>query len=41
MAIAVKTYKLSFPEFIEPERPLVEAKDFTIFYYLIPWPTIG
>lgn len=36
MAVAVKTYKLSFPEFIEQEAPLVEAKG--LYHILIPKP---
>jgi DNA mismatch repair protein MutS len=36
MAVAVKTYKLSFPEFIEQETPLVEAKG--LYHILIPHP---
>ena len=36
MAVAVKTYKLSFPEFIEQEAPLVEAKG--LYHILIPHP---
>lgn len=36
MAVAVKTYKLSFPEFIEQELPLVEAK--ALYHILIPRP---
>jgi DNA mismatch repair ATPase MutS len=36
MAIAVKTYHLSFPEFIEQSSPLVEAKG--LYHILIPHP---
>ncbi|WP_276501092.1 MutS-related protein [Terrimonas pollutisoli] len=36
MAVAVKTYKLSFPEFIDQEAPLVEAKG--LYHILIPKP---
>jgi DNA mismatch repair ATPase MutS len=36
MAVAVKTYKLSFPEFIEQQSPLVEAKG--LYHILIPKP---
>lgn len=36
MAMAVKTYKLSFPEFIEQETPLVEAKG--LYHLLLPRP---
>ena len=36
MAVAVKTYKLSFPEFIDQDAPLVEAKG--LFHILIPTP---
>jgi DNA mismatch repair ATPase MutS len=36
MAFAVKTYKLSFPEFIDQEKPLVEAKG--LYHILIPKP---
>jgi DNA mismatch repair ATPase MutS len=36
MAVAVKTYKLSFPEFIEQDAPLVEAKG--LYHILIPRP---
>ncbi len=36
MAVAVKTYKLSFPEFIEQDAPLVEAKG--LYHILIPQP---
>jgi DNA mismatch repair protein MutS len=36
MAVAVKTYNLSFPEFIEQDAPLVEAKG--LFHILIPNP---
>jgi DNA mismatch repair protein MutS len=36
MAVAVKTYNLSFPEFIEQETPLVEAKG--LYHILIPHP---
>jgi len=36
MAVAVKTYKLSFPEFVEQESPLVEAKG--LYHILIPNP---
>ena len=36
MAVAVKTYQLSFPEFIDQEAPLVEAKG--LYHILIPKP---
>ena len=36
MAIAVKTYKLSFPEFVEQETPMVEANG--LYHILIPNP---
>jgi DNA mismatch repair protein MutS len=36
MAVAVKTFDLSFPEFIEQETPLVEAKG--LYHVLIPNP---
>jgi DNA mismatch repair ATPase MutS len=36
MAVAVKTYKLTFPEFIEQERPIVEARG--LYHILIPRP---
>jgi DNA mismatch repair protein MutS len=36
MAVAVKTYKLSFPEFVEQVTPLVEAKG--LYHILIPKP---
>ncbi len=36
MAVAVRTYKLSFPEFVEQETPLVEAKG--LYHILIPKP---
>jgi DNA mismatch repair ATPase MutS len=36
MAVAVKTYKLSFPEFIEQDAPLVEARG--LYHILIPKP---
>lgn len=36
MAVAVKTYGLSFPEFIEQDSPLVEAKG--LYHILIPKP---
>jgi DNA mismatch repair ATPase MutS len=36
MAVAVKTYNLTFPEFIEQESPLVEAKG--LYHILIPNP---
>jgi DNA mismatch repair ATPase MutS len=36
MAVAVKTYRLSFPEFIEQDAPLVEAKG--LYHILIPKP---
>ena len=36
MAVAVKTYKLSFPEFIEQDSPLVEAKG--LYHILINTP---
>ncbi len=36
MAVAVKTFNLSFPEFIEQQSPLVEAKG--LYHILIPKP---
>ena len=36
MAVAVKTYNLSFPEFVQQETPLVEAKG--LYHILIPKP---
>jgi DNA mismatch repair ATPase MutS len=36
MAVAVKTYGLSFPEFIEQESPLVDAKG--LYHLLLPRP---
>lgn len=36
MAVAVKTYNLSFPEFVELERPIVEARG--LYHILIPRP---
>ena len=36
MAVAVKTFKLSFPEFIEQETPLVDAKG--LYHILLPKP---
>jgi DNA mismatch repair ATPase MutS len=36
MAVAVQTYKLSFPEFVEQDTPLVEAKG--LYHILIPRP---
>lgn len=36
MAVAVKTYGLSFPEFIEKETPLVDAKG--LYHILLPQP---
>jgi DNA mismatch repair ATPase MutS len=36
MAIAVKTYNLSFPEFIEQEMPLVDAQG--LYHILLPKP---
>jgi DNA mismatch repair protein MutS len=36
MAVAVKTYGLSFPEFIEQQTPLVDAKG--LYHILIPKP---
>ncbi len=36
MAVAVKTYNLSFPEFIEQDRPVVEARG--LYHILIPRP---
>ncbi len=36
MAVAVKTYRLSFPEFIEQETPLVDAKG--LYHILLPEP---
>lgn len=36
MAVAVKTFGLSFPEFIESDKPLVEAKG--LYHILIPRP---
>jgi len=36
MAVAVKTYNLSFPEFVEQHTPLVEAKG--LYHLLLPHP---
>lgn len=36
MAVAVKTYKLSFPEFVQQDTPLVEAKG--LYHILLPKP---
>ena len=36
MAVAVKTFKLNFPEFIEQETPLVDAKG--LYHILLPKP---
>ena len=36
MAVAVKTYNLSFPEFVEQETPLVDAKG--LYHILLPQP---
>jgi len=36
MAMAVKTFNLSFPEFVDTERPLVYAKD--LYHLLLPHP---
>lgn len=36
MAVAVKTYHLSFPEFIEQESPMVDAKG--LYHLLLPAP---
>ncbi|MCR6719150.1 MAG: DNA mismatch repair protein MutS [Chitinophagaceae bacterium] len=36
MAVAVKTYRLSFPEFVEQDSPLVEAKG--LYHVMIPKP---
>lgn len=36
MAVAVKTYGLSFPEFVEQETPLVDAKK--LYHILLPQP---
>ena len=36
MAVAVKTYKLSFPEFAEQQTPLVDAKG--LYHILLPQP---
>lgn len=36
MAVAVKTYNLSFPEFIEQETPLVDAQG--LYHVLLPQP---
>lgn len=36
MAVAVKTYNLSFPEFVEQDTPLVEAQG--LYHILIPKP---
>jgi DNA mismatch repair ATPase MutS len=36
MAVAVKTYKLSFPEFVEQANPLVDAKG--LYHILLPKP---
>ncbi len=37
MAVAMKTYNLTFPEFIEQEMPLVDAKG--LYHILLPKPT--
>jgi len=36
MAVAMKTYKLSFPQFVEQETPLVDAKG--LYHILLPEP---
>jgi DNA mismatch repair ATPase MutS len=36
MAVAVKTFKLSFPEFVESEKPLADAKG--LYHILLPEP---
>jgi len=36
MAVAVKTFKLSFPEFVQQDTPLVEAKG--LYHILLPKP---
>ena len=36
MAVAVKTYQLSFPRFVEQETPLIEAK--ALYHLLLPRP---
>ena len=36
MAVAVKTFNLSFPEFVEQDTPLVDAKD--LYHILLPNP---
>lgn len=36
MAVAVKTYNLSFPEFVEQQTPLVDAKG--LYHILLPQP---
>lgn len=36
MAVAVKTYHLSFPEFVNQEKPLVDAKG--LYHVLLPTP---
>ena len=36
MAVAVKTYNLSFPEFVEQETPLVDASG--LYHFLLPKP---
>lgn len=36
MAVAVKTYQLSFPEFVEQDTPLVDAKG--LYHILLPQP---
>lgn len=36
MAVAVKTYQLSFPEFVEQDTPLVDAKG--LYHILLPEP---
>src|SRR5690606_954122 len=36
MAVAVKTFNLSFPEFVEQDSPIVEAKD--LYHILLPNP---
>lgn len=36
MAVAVKTYDLVFPEFIEDDKPMIDAKD--LYHILLPKP---
>ena len=36
MAMAVKTFNLTFPEFVETEQPLVDAKG--LYHLLLPQP---